>query len=173
MPLASLKSEQVHMAELAYGDSLYNMTILMPGQSDTPIESFISESLTALNLADWTEQLETRNDVQVQLPKFESEYGKKLNEILKSMGMAEAFDGFNADFPNINPNKQLYVSEVQHKANITVNEEGSEAAAATSVSVGVTSIGPHFFVDRPFVYLIRERISGTVLFMGMMKNPVQ
>jgi len=173
MPLASLKSEQVHMAELAYGDSLYKMTILMPGQRGTPIESFISESLTASNLADWTGQLETRGDVQVQLPKFESEYGKKLNDILISMGMDEAFDDFNAEFPNINPNKQLYVSEVQHKASITVNEEGSEAAAATSVGVGLTSLGPHFFVDRPFVYLIRERISGTVLFMGMMKNPVQ
>lgn len=171
LPMATYRSDEVHMGELAYGDSLYKMTILMPGDLETSVDKFVQESLTASNLSNWTNQLKTTNDLRLRLPKFESSYEKKLNEILKDMGMEEAFDDKKADFSKINPDIQLVISEVKHKANITVNEEGSEASAATSVSAGPTSAPPSFIVNRPFVYLIRERISGTVLFVGMMKNP--
>ncbi|MBN2733167.1 MAG: serpin family protein [Balneolaceae bacterium] len=172
-PVAVYRSNEVHMAELAYGDSLYQMTILMPADKKTPISKFVQESLTASNLMAWTGQLQSQETI-IKLPKFESSYDKTLNGILKSMGMEEAFDPQVADFSNINPDASLYISEVKHKANITVNEEGSEAAAATIVSIGLTSGGQNTFrVDRPFVYLIRERISGTVLFAGMMKDPTQ
>jgi len=169
-PIPIFRSDEVTMAELAYGDSLYTMTILMPADPQTPIDDFVKESVTASNLSAWINQLQT-DELMLRLPKFESEYKKSLNDILKAMGMEEAFSEKEADFSNINPDVRLVISEVMHKANITVNEEGSEAAAATSVGFGPTSAPPSFIVNRPFVYLIRERISGTVLFMGMMNNP--
>ena len=171
LPLASYRSDEVQMAELAYGDSLYKMTILMPGDAEKPIDSFVQESLTASKLSDWTSQLRITRDTRLKLPKFESSYKKKLNDVLKSLGMDEAFDKHEANFSKINSGAPLFISKVMHKANITVNEEGSEAAGATSVGINLTSAPPSFRVNRPFVYLIRERISGTVLFMGVMKNP--
>ncbi|WP_185958275.1 serpin family protein [Fodinibius sediminis] len=170
-PIATFRSEIVQMAEMAYGDSLYQMTILMPSDPDVPITRFAEESLSASNLAGWTEQLQ-KTKLQLKMPKFESSYKKNLNDVLATMGMEEAFDEVDANFSKINADKQLFISKVMHKANITVDEKGSEAAAATSVGIGVTSVQkPSFVVDRPFIYLIRERISGTVLFMGMMRNP--
>jgi serpin B len=168
--LATFRSDKVQMADLAYGDSLYNMTILMPADPAVPINDFIQESLTAANLADWTGRLQT-GESMLKMPKFETSYEKELNDILAAMGMDEAFSDIRADFSNINPDKRLVISEVKHKANITVNEEGSEAAAVTSVGITLTSAPPSFVADRPFVYIIRERISGTVLFTGVMRNP--
>jgi serpin B len=172
IPVATYRSEKVAMADLAYGDSLFTMTILMPGDSQTPIDRFVQESLTASNVSEWIAQLNP-GEMMVNLPKFESDYKKKLNEVLASMGMEEAFSDTKADFSNINPETQLFISEVMHKANITVDEKGSEAAAATSVGIGVTSVGRQFRVNRPFVYLIREQTTGTILFMGVMKDPSQ
>src|SRR5699024_3528348 len=119
---------------------------------------------TATNMSQWTDQLRS-GKMEIALPKFESSYKKTLNDILKTMGMKQAFSS-RADFSGINPDAPLVISQVLHKANITVNEKGSEAAAVTSVGVSLTSAGPeHIFeVNRPFVYLIRERASGTVLF---------
>lgn len=172
LSLAEFRSDKVEMAEIAFGDSLYQMMILMPADTLTPIDKFVQRSLTASNLETWIDQLKPREMI-LKLPKFESSYKKKLNDILADMGMEEAFSESHADFSNINPDVALFISEVIHKANISVNEEGSEAAAVTSVGFGTTSASgpPAFIVNRPFVYLIRERISGTLLFAGMMKNP--
>jgi len=169
-PTATFSSDEVQMAELAYGDSLFHMTILMPGDPSTPIGEFVEKSLTASNFAEWTDRLQT-SEIRLKMPKFESDYKKKLNDILSSMGMEVAFDDAKANFSKINADEQLVISEVLHKANITVNEEGSEAAAATSVGISVTSVSPSFVVNRPFVYLIRERVSGTILFMGTINDP--
>jgi serpin B len=85
--------------------------------------------------------------------------------------MEIAFDEFNADFSNIS-DWLLYISKVKHKTFVDVNEEGTEAAAVTSVEVGVVSMPPTVVVDRPFVFAIREKFSGTILFMGRILNPV-
>lgn len=169
---AAFSSDEVEMGELVYGDSLYKMTFLMPADRNMPIDTFVNESLTAANLAAWTGQLQS-SELVVNLPKFESSYSKKLNEILIAMGMDKAFDEYRSNFSKINPNARLFISEVIHKANITVNEEGSEAAAATAVGVMPTSGPPSFTLNRPFVYMIRERVSGTILFTGVMRNPTQ
>jgi serpin B len=91
------------------------------------------------------------------------------------MGMGIAFDSNNADFSKINANNQLFISEVKHKTFIELNEEGTEAAAATSVSVGVTSIGPggEIIFDKPFMFAIREISTGAILFIGVVENPVR
>jgi serpin B len=167
-PLAVFSSDEVRMAQLAYGDSLFVMDILMPADPKTTLNSFVQHSLTASNLARWSDRLRS-GQAEIALPKFKSSYKKKLNDILKAMGMSEAFSG-SADFSRINPDIPLVISNVMHKADITVDEEGSEAAAATSVGIALTSFHG-FIVNRPFVYMIRERASGTILFMGVMRDP--
>jgi serpin B len=112
----------------------------------------------------------------VSLPKFTLEYGIRLNDVLKALGMAEAFDPCRADLSNMFPGGpgSFWIDDVRHKTFIDVNEEGTEAAAATSVGIGgVTSAGPpRILVDRPFLFAIRERFSGTILFLGKIMNPV-
>jgi serpin B len=110
--------------------------------------------------------------VTLTLPRFRLEYNRKLATDLTALGMGIAFDESRADLSRIadvSP-ERLYITRVDQKTFVEVNEEGTEAAAATSVGVGVTS-APQVFtmrVDRPFVFAIRERLSGTVHFLGLM-----
>ena len=171
---ATYFSDEVQMIELPYGDSLFSMTVLMPNDPEMPIDRFVEESLSAENLNNWRANLSVGSrDVILQLPKFELEYEIEYNEILKAMGMELAFDEWEADFTGIadvSP-QNLFISEVKHKTFIRVDEEGTEAAAVTSVGIGITSMPPSIIVDRPFVFIIHERESGTNLFMGKVKNP--
>ena len=106
------------------------------------------------------------------LPRFRLDYGRRLNEDLRALGMGIAFDGLQADLyriADVRPDR-LYITRVDQKTFVEVNEEGTEAAAATGVGVGTTS-APQVLtmrVDRPFVFAIRERLSGAVLFLGVM-----
>ncbi len=85
--------------------------------------------------------------------------------------MEVAFGG-GANFSKIRPENDLFISKVKHKTFVDVNEEGTEAAAVTSVEIGVTSVGPGpFLVDRPFVFVIRERFSGSIIFAGKILDP--
>ena len=113
------------------------------------------------------------------LPRFKVEWESELNETLKALGMAEAFDPTRADFSQIakvNGVNRLFISQVKHKSWCEVNEEGTVAAAATSVVGTLTSIQQpreRFFmkVDRPFFFAIRDNLTGVVLFMGSVTNP--
>ena len=167
-------SNDVQMIEMPYGDSLYTMSVLMPADPDMPIDRFIDEQMTASNLASWRSNLTVDSrDITVELPKFEMEYEIEYNDILKAMGMEIAFDKYEADFngiADVSP-ENLYIDEVIHKTFIRVDEEGTEAAAVTSVAIAITSMPPQMIVNRPFVFIIHERESGTNLFMGKMKNP--
>jgi len=147
------------------------MTLMMPADPDENLDQFISEKLTAENFSGWVSDLSSGGSIILQMPKFELEYEKKLNDILKDMGMADAFERGKADFSGINPAADLFISEVKHKTFITVDEEGTEAAAVTSVGVEVTSLPPSFIANRPFVFVIREHNSGAILFMGKVGNP--
>ncbi|MDD4754294.1 MAG: serpin family protein, partial [Desulfitobacteriaceae bacterium] len=113
------------------------------------------------------DQITEIEDVLVEIPKFKLEYGiKTLNDSLQSLGMEEAFDE-QADFSGIRD--EIFISRVLHKAVIEVNEEGSEAAAATVVEVKETAavLEPTAFIaDRPFLFIIADDITGTILFMG-------
>jgi len=171
---ATYFSDEVEMIELPYGDSLFTMTVLLPTDRNMHIDRFVDEKVTAQNLKNWRSNLFVSSmDVMIHLPKFELEYEIEYNDILKAMGMELPFDEWNADFKGIadvSP-QNLYISEVKHKTFVRVDEEGTEAAAVTSVGVGVTSMPPAIVVDRPFVFIIHERESGTNLFMGKVKNP--
>ncbi|MCC5940826.1 MAG: serpin family protein [Balneolaceae bacterium] len=167
-------SEDVQMVEIPYGDSLFSMTVLMPADADMPINQFIDEHITAGNLTSWRANMSVDSrDITLQLPKFEFEYEIEYNDILKSMGIVKAFSEWEANLKGIadvSP-QNLFIDHVKHKTFIRVDEEGTEAAAVTSVGVGITSMPPQMIVDRPFVFIIHERESGTNLFMGKVSNP--
>ncbi len=165
-------NEQLKLIDLPYGNQQYSMTIILPEGGIT--ETFL-QGLSANTLQSWLDQTKEAS-MQVVLPKFKSAYEKTLNEVLIDMGIETAFTQ-NADLSNLLVGQDgLLISRVLHKAFIEVNEEGSEAAAATAVEIGLTSVSPAppvMVVNRPFVYLIREKHTGAILFAGKMLNPLQ
>ncbi len=159
-------TEQVRAVDIPYGDSLYSMTVLLPREGHTVDE--LAADLGPQQWADWTSRFETRG-IDLKLPRFKLEYNEKLNDALTALGMGVAFTCQQANFNGINPNQDLCISKVKHKTFLEVNEEGTEAAAVTSVGMDATSVGSglmEMHVNRPFVLAIRERHSGTLLFIG-------
>jgi len=159
--------------ELPYNQGNYSMTVLLPDANKTV--SDIIPLLSQANWETWSAAFQEK-DIQLQLPKFKYKYDEKqMIPILSGMGMGEAFDEYKANFTRINANGGLYISRVIHKTFIETNEEGSEAAAATLVELRENSIGtnaPYFFtVNRPFIYFIQEKSTGTILFIGVVMNP--
>ncbi len=162
----------VTVLDLPYGGGAYSMTVLLP--SEPSGAQPLATELTREQWNSWVVALDS-TDIFVSLPKFTLDYAIRLNDVLKALGMAEAFDPCRADFSNmfhVTPDRRFWIDDVRHKTFVDVNEEGTEAAAATSVGIGVTSLPPRVVVDRPFVFAIRERFSGTILFMGKIMNPV-
>ncbi len=161
--------------ELPYNQGNYNMVVLLPSR-----QSNVNDLIGRLSQANWNLWYSkfVKSDIQIQLPKFKFKYDeKKMIPILADMGMTVAFNPSAADFTRINPEGGLYISDVRHKTYIETNEAGSEAAAVTSVEISETSAGndpqPHYFtVDRPFVFFIHEKTTGTILFIGAVVNPL-
>jgi serine protease inhibitor len=162
------QNNEMQLIDLPYGDSLFSMTVLLP-KAETDINTFVA-GLTDSKVQSWIDGMHAASETELLLPKFTLEYEKTLNEMLKAMGMSIAFSSA-ADFSRINSGGGLEISEVKHKTFVEVNEEGTEAAAATSVGIIRTSVPTPIRVDRPFVFLIRERTSGAVLFIGKILDP--
>ena len=134
----------------------------------------IEKSLTPANLSAWLNSLGARN-VQVSLPKFRTESEFSLRKALSALGMPTAFTE-EADFSGIDPKRGLAISEVVHKAFVDVSEKGTEAAAATGITMRATAMrmpepAVVFKADHPFLFLIRDTRSGAVLFIGRLMNP--
>jgi serpin B len=173
---ASLKyfnGSDFQAVELPYGDGEFSMVVLMPHQVEQ-----IDKSLDNLSADAWYQMIEefsSPRNVNLHLPKFNFEYENTLNDELINAGMGIAF-GSGADFTGIYPNSRIAITRVIHKSFIEVNEEGTEAAAATAVEVGYTSVDPNqpvpFIVDRPFALIIKENSTGAILFMGKIVNPL-
>jgi len=157
----------VELVELLYGNGAFAMTIVLPQPGRTLAD--LTEGLDAARWAEWTAGL-GKTKLGLVLPKFRLEYKRELKDDLSSLGMRRAFDPALADFGGMADLAQLggnlFLTRVTQKTFVDVNEEGTEAAAATSVGVGVTSAPAMFVVNRPFLFAIRERFSGTVLFLG-------
>jgi serine protease inhibitor len=167
----SLRYHHGQLAEIAdipYGWDRYSMAVLLPRPGVT-----LGQLRDALHQEQWESWLAALSDVEMdlQLPRFTLEYETGLNDALKRMGMEIAFDSDRADFSGINPDRELFISDVKHKTFVKVNEEGTEAAAATSVEMGTTSMPPVMRVDRPFIFVIHERNSGAILFIGQITDP--
>jgi serine protease inhibitor len=148
--------------DLPYGNSAFTMTVVLPnGDIDAFAESFDQAKWNALVTS------LTNRDMSVYLPRFRMEWKRQLNEDLKQLGMKLAFTPYRADFTRMSPlGLDLFITRVLQNTFVEVDEEGTEAAAATVVGVGVTSAPPSFRADRPFLVVIRERFSGTILFIG-------
>ena len=161
----------VDVLDLPYGGQAYSMTVVVPrqpGEIDALVAGLTQERWDA-----WIAALESE-PVQVLLPKFRQAYSPQtLIPVLKALGMTPAFcDELGVDLSSIGGQPgDLCISTVAHKAFVDVNEEGTEAAAATAVGVGLTSAPPSFAVDRPFIFAIRENLSGAILFLGRMVRP--
>ncbi len=156
------ENDQFQAVDLMYGDSLFSMTILLPKENIdiNNLASTITNNLIPNNFIG--------TELNLYLPKFELEWKSSLNDVLKAMGMEIAFNTALADFTRINSGGNLFIDEVLHKTFIKVDEEGTEAAAVTSVGIGLTAMPEivEFRVDRPFIFLIKENHSGTILFVG-------
>jgi len=168
-----LKGESFQMVSLPYGAGRLSMVIVLPDEGISLNEWL--KSLDAKTWKEWTSKLVT-TDGELQMPRFKTEYDKTLNDALKSLGMAVAFDPDRADFTGMRDARDLFLEKVHHKAVVEVNEEGTEAAAVTSVQVGITSVQqprPPFkmVVDRPFFFALRDTRTGAVLFMGAVHEP--
>lgn len=164
------RTDRFTAVDLAYGDSLYTMTILLP-KEDVSVDS-VAENLDKQSWKRVTTDLAPQRLSSFEMPKFTLRYKTELKQALQSLGMGVAFDPQRANFDAINPDvKDLHVDAVKHKTFLKVNEEGTEASAATSVSIGITSAPPSIRVDRPFAFVLRERHSGTILFIGSVTNP--
>ncbi len=168
-------SDQLQAIDLPYGDELFSMTIILP-DPQIDVNDFMA-TLSSENWNLWTGSFSKTNGT-LFFPRFRLEYEKLLNEALKSLGMAVAFDQGEADFTRMFDkvgDMNLFIDKVKHKSYVEVNEEGTEAAAVTSVEMGVTSVGPGspfiMRVDRPFIFAIRENHSGTILFIGKIVDP--
>jgi serpin B len=157
--------------EMPYQGKGLSMVVLLPNEADG-LAAF-EKTLTIDNLNRWLGGLGKSTKVQVALPKFKMTRAVKLNQVLAAMGMPRAFDPQRADLSGINGSKNLYISGVYHQAFVDVNEEGTEAAAATGVSARTLS-RPRvttFVADHPFVFLIRDLRSGAILFLGRVADP--
>lgn len=157
--------------DLPYGEGDFSMSIFLP-RPQKNLDFLIAE----LNQENWNQWINSfsKHEGTLQFPKFTLEYELKLNDILKTLGMAIAFDPYQADFTKMYKGpERLFISKVKHKTFVEVNEEGTEAAAVTSVEMKCTSVAPSFLmrVDRPFVFVIRENHSQTILFMGKITEP--
>ncbi|MBD2715764.1 serpin family protein [Microvirga sp. STR05] len=155
--------------DLPYGNKQFSMTVIVPSGSATL--ATVSSQLTSANLDTWLAAA-TTSSWELRMPKFRMEYKKELSNILTQLGMGEAFTE-RANFSRMlqNSSQGLAISKVEHKTFLEVDEEGTEAAAVTSVGVVTTSIPPTISVDRPFLFLIREKSSNAVLFMGQLVQP--
>ena len=150
------------------------MYIYLPDPAQT-----LNDFYNQFTVDDWNTSLKSfqKTEGMVGLPRFSFEYEASLNDVLKEMGMEIAFDKTAADFSAMRPvPPRLYIEEVKHKSFVEVNEKGTEAAAATSVEIKVESAPMDWFsmtVDRPFFFSIIDSMTGSILFMGSVTDPLQ
>jgi serpin B len=154
--------------DLGYGGDAFSMTIVLPRAGED-----VNAMIGALGAGFWS-AIPTLQTVEVDLamPRFKLSWEKRLNAELSQLGMPTAFVPGGADFTRLSPSRgrDLFISFVQQNTFVDVNEVGTEAAAVTTVGIGIVSVPQRFVVrvDRPFVFVLRERLSGTVLFIGRM-----
>jgi serpin B len=163
----------LQVLELPYEGGDLSMLVLLPRQVDGL--GVLERELTAQKLARWTGNLRQQK-VMVFLPKFTVSSDFSLANTLKALGMSDAFIYGRADFSGMDTRKDLFISLVLHKAFVKVNEEGTEAAAATAVMMEFGAAPrpmPVFRADHPFLFLIRDNHNGSILFLGRVIDPTQ
>jgi len=161
--------------EMPYGRKNFSMVAIVP-------DGTLADLYKDFDASDWREitnsldSYDTWGEVNVVMPKFKFSFEKQLNRPLREMGMKDAFTPFVANFTPIT-DQSIYIDFVKQNSFIDVNEEGTEAAAVTTIGFEITSVGPSkpptFVIDKPFVFAIRERTTNTLLFIGSVANPMK
>jgi len=165
-------ADGMQMLELPYTGDELSMLALLPQKSDGL--AILEQNLTAAKLEAWTQLLRQR-EVRVFLPKFKMTAKFELSRAMAALGMKDAFSA-DADFSGMDGQHDLFISSILHKAFVDVNEEGTEAAAATAVimrAMAMMEPPPTFRADHPFLFLIREKSTGSILFLGRVADPTQ
>lgn len=160
------------IAELPYEGNRYSLVVLLPKDSDADL----AVDFSAADLSNWLDAMQS-TDLSVALPKFKLETSLSLIDTLKSLGIQDAFDE-RANFTGIHRTEPLYISQAVHKAVVDVNETGTEAAAATGISITSLNSAYHlpstpipFYADHPFHFLIRDSETDSILFLGQLQSP--
>ena len=177
---AMTEDYSVEMLELPYSGQDLSMVILLPGRVEYVPDAEhndvhdLEQKLTAENLLMWLKKLDGKSPhkTSVWIPRFTTASSFNLASELKALGMTSAFDG-TADFSGMDGTKNLFLSDVFHKTFVEVNEAGTEAAAVTLVLSATKSSGDSCNVDHPFIFLIRENGSGSILFLGRIIDPTK
>ncbi len=169
-----LKTANTQIIELPYGDKHYSMYVFLPAMHSS-VSALLSQ-LTADEFARDLQRLQ-QQEVNLYLPRWEEEYTlANLKDELSKLGMEEAFSG-SANFDRLFKEEEAQISEIKHKTFIRVDEEGTEAAAVTSTGIRATAMPLNppatMVVNRPFVYAIVAKDSGSILFLGQINNPNQ
>lgn len=155
--------------EMPYKGGDLSMLVVLPQKPDSL--PAVEKQLTPDQLTKWIAGLSEAKDYPVTLPRFKMTWDAELSDPLKALGMTAAFSDTEADFTGMAEERPGAISAVVHKAFVDVNEEGTEAAAATGVVVKLTSAPTGFRADRPFLFLIRDVKHGTILFLGRLTDP--
>ncbi len=166
------ENQLLQMVELPYGNKAFSMLVLLPKEDKTLVD-IVGEMQNNGSWHDLTSGLQS-SEVDLYLPKFKTEYSKSLKDVLINMGMEIAFIPFYADFSGMTDDADAFISFVEQFTFISTDEVGTEAAAVTNIGIEVTSYQPPTFVtfnaNRPFIYVIQENSTGSILFMGSVKN---
>lgn len=165
------ENEMMQVVDLPYGDSIFSMTVFLPKGNHT-VEDIIAD-LQPETYAEWIQSMKLDSaTLALSLPRFKLEYDIKLKRDLSEMGMGIAFSG-GADFSLMIPGGGVSIDEVIHKTFVEVNEKGTEAAAVTIVIIFDSAPATIAFnANRPFVFVIRDNRTQSLLFMGKLMNPV-
>ena len=159
---------ELKILEMPYVGGDLSMIVLLPREK-TGLAG-VERYLTLKSLRIWLRQLQ-EEDLIVSVPRFKAGSDLLLNDVLKGMGMKDAFAAGAADFSGMTGGKELFIGAVVHKALVEVAEEGTEAAASTAVVMKKGPAPKQFRADHPFIFLIRDKISGSILFMGRVADP--
>ncbi|XP_069469635.1 serpin B6-like [Ambystoma mexicanum] len=175
-PMTHISEQEMQVIELPYDDQELSMIILLPkdiNDDSTGLEK-LERELTYEKFADWTNpEMMHPQEVELSLPRFKLEENYDLKSFLTSLGMCDAFDPQRANFSGMSESNNLVVSKVVHKAFVDVNEEGTEAAAATAVIMMLrcAMFTPRFTADHPFLFFIRHNKTRNILFCGRFCSP--
>ncbi|MDX1478834.1 MAG: serpin family protein [Saprospiraceae bacterium] len=167
------QGQDYEAVDIPFADSVFSMTFIRPASGEQPVDEF-ARTFTRDDLLDLYNNRLHAGRLQLYLPKFETEYKINLNDALKALGMEVAFNEFEANLTRLGsaPEGNLFISRVEHKTFLKIDEKGAEGAAVTSVGIGVTSLPPQMAFDRPFMIVLRDRQLNTVIFIGKIENPV-
>jgi serpin B len=169
MPVKIFSSSLATAVEIPYGQQNFSMVVILPTEN-------LTDYLAEFSTQEWEDitagidAIEEPTETEMMLPKFKFEYEKYLNDQLAALGMTDAFIPGLADLSGIS-DQGIYVSFVKQNTFVEVNEEGTEAAAVTTIGIEYTSMPGTFTVDRPFIFAIRERMTNSLLFIGKVVLP--